>query len=76
MTKQSDQETRIAYSINEYCDAMRISRGTLYNLWKAGRGPRRMKIGCRTIISVEAAAEYQRRCESELAAKEAGDAAA
>jgi hypothetical protein len=65
MTKNSEHgdQVKLGYSINEYCAGVGISRGTLYNLWRRGEGPRRMKIGCRTIISTAAAADYHQRCE-------------
>jgi hypothetical protein len=56
-----------AYSIDEFCAAHGpISRGTLYNMWKAGTGPRFMIVGAgggRRIISFEAAAEWRRQRE-------------
>ena len=36
---------------------------TFYELLAAGRGPRVMKVGKRTLISVEAAAEWRRKME-------------
>jgi predicted DNA-binding transcriptional regulator AlpA len=70
MSKQSQNTgpAKLGYSINEYCAAVGISRGTLYNLWRRGEGPRRMKIGCRTIISTTAAADYHQKCEAEAEA--------
>ncbi len=59
-------KTLRAFSVNQYCEDHNICRATLYNLWRDGRGPRRMKIGHRTMISIEAAEDYRR---------EGGDAA-
>jgi hypothetical protein len=60
-----------AYSIDEFCAAHGpISRGTLYNMWRVGTGPRFMIVGGgngKRIISTEAAAEWRR--EREAAAK-------
>ena len=53
------------YSVPGFCEAHRISRGYLYELWSRGAGPRRMKVGRRTLISGEAAAEWRRRMETE-----------
>ena len=50
-----------AYSPAEFADAHRISRATLYKLWAEGRGPRRVKVGRRTLIPGEAAAEWRQR---------------
>ena len=65
-----------AFSIDEFCRAHRVSRATLYNLWKAGRGPRFIKLAQRRLISVEAAAAWRREMESESAAAETAAAAA
>lgn len=51
------------YSVQEFCQAHDIGRGYLYQLWKEGRGPQRTKIGRRTLIRGEAAAEWRRRME-------------
>jgi predicted DNA-binding transcriptional regulator AlpA len=47
-------------SVNEFCKLHGISRGTLYNLWKAGRGPRFMQLGSIRRIPHDAALEWQR----------------
>jgi hypothetical protein len=54
-----------AQSVDEFCQSHRISRGTFYNLLKDGNGPRVMKVGGRTLISTEAAADWRRRMERE-----------
>jgi hypothetical protein len=38
---------RAAYTIAEFCTAHRISRSKLYQLWAAGRGPRKKKTSTR-----------------------------
>ncbi len=53
------------YSVRAFCEAHDISRGYLYQLWSEGAGPRKMKVGRRTLISREAAAEWRRRMEEE-----------
>jgi len=58
-----------AYSIPQFCDAHHISRAYLYQLWNEGRGPRRTKLGRRTLISGEAAADWRRRMERETVQK-------
>jgi hypothetical protein len=50
---------RCAFTVAEFCDAHRISRSMLYELWNAGRGPRVIKIGVKNIITAEAAAEWR-----------------
>jgi len=56
---------RLALSIPEFCEAHGISEGFFYKLKKQGEGPREMKVGARTLITFESAAEWR-------AAREAG----
>lgn len=51
------------YSVKDFCAAHGITKVTLYKLLKEGIGPRIMKVGTRTLISLEAAAEWRRRME-------------
>ena len=48
---------RLALSILEFCDAHGISEGFYYKLKRQCKGPREMKVGARTLISFESAAE-------------------
>ena len=59
----------MAYSIRQFCEVHSISVDTYFRLQRAGLGPVTMKVGCRTLISVEAAAAWRR--DRELAAREA-----
>lgn len=52
-----------AATVDEFCHAHRISRGTFYNLLKVGQGPAVMKVGTRTLVSCEAAAAWRRLME-------------
>lgn len=52
------------FDVQEFLAFAHISRATLYDLWKEGRGPRQIKIGRRTLISHEAAADWVRQMES------------
>jgi hypothetical protein len=54
---------RAAYTIPEFCVAHRISRSALYELWKLGKGPRRIEEVGRVIITVEGAADWRREME-------------
>ena len=66
---------RLALSILEFCDAHGISEGFYYKLKKQCRGPREMRLGKRTLVTFESAAEWRR--ERELAsAAESGKVAA
>lgn len=53
------------YTVETFCEAHHISRSYLYRLWSEGQGPKRTKLGRRTLISREAAAEWRRRMEAE-----------
>ena len=66
-----------ALSVDEFCQAHRISRGTFYGLLRSGCGPQIMRVGKRTLVAVEAAERWRRDCERRAAeassAKEAHD---
>ncbi len=53
-----------AYGVDEFCAAHGISRAKFYDLLKIGKGPRVMKVGTRTLISREAAADWRREMEA------------
>jgi predicted DNA-binding transcriptional regulator AlpA len=53
-----------AYSVEQFCERHNISRSTFYVLVRAGQGPRTFKIGARTLISREAAADWRRSREN------------
>ena len=59
----------LAFSVDEFCKGHRISRAWFYELVAAGQGPRLMRIGRRTLISVESAAEWRRKMETNQGAK-------
>lgn len=61
--------SRQAYTIDEFCQAYRICRASFYNLIKTGEGPRHFKIGSRTLISTEAAAEWRAKLEANTTAQ-------
>ena len=56
---------RLALSIPEFCEAHGISEGFFYKLKKQGEGPREMKVGARTLITFEFAAEWRRHRENQ-----------
>ncbi|MGE4238690.1 hypothetical protein [Hydrogenophaga sp.] len=58
---------RAAATVPQFCDGHNISRTHFYELIKQGRAPRLMKVGRRTLISSEAAADWRRRMEAETA---------
>lgn len=49
--------TKIAYSIDEAAEALRVSRSTFYDLMTAGK-VRTVKIGARRIIPASALEEF------------------
>ena len=63
-TVKSQDAGRAAYTVNEFCDAHRISRSKLYELWSAGIGPRFIQVGTKKIITNEAAADWRRQSEA------------
>ena len=54
---------RRAFSVDEFCAAHGISRAMFYKLGKKNNAPRIMRVGTRTLISEEAAADWRRRME-------------
>lgn len=63
-TKESTlQPPPVAFSVPSFCQAHSISKSHFYALVRGGLGPRLMRVGSRTLISAEAAAEWRARCE-------------
>ena len=56
--------TKQAHSVDDFCEAHDICRATLYNLWRAGNGPRFMRVGSRRLIPSEAASDWRREMEA------------
>jgi len=52
-----------SFSIREFCKLHDISRSLFYVLREKGEAPRVMKVGRRTLISAEAAAEWRKNME-------------
>ena len=52
-----------SFSIREFCELHAISRSLFYVLREKGEAPRVMKVGRRTLISAEAAAEWRKNME-------------
>ena len=59
------QVPKLGYSVAEFCKAMGISKKLYYELVKAGKGPRSMRLGRRRVISERAMTDWQRERESE-----------
>ncbi len=62
----------LALSIKQFCAAHGICVETYFRMQRAGIGPAVMKVGSRTMISVEAAAAWRRERE-EAARKQRGE---
>lgn len=58
------ENRRRAFTVEEFCEAYRISRAIFYALRQQGKGPRIMNVGRRTPISEEAAREWRSGMES------------
>jgi hypothetical protein len=58
------QGQHAAYTVAEFCQAYRISRSKLYQLWDVGIGPRVLKIGAKILITIDAARDWQRERET------------
>ena len=48
----------VAFEIPEFCEAIRISRSTLWNLRQRGEGPRLTRVGGRILITRKDADEW------------------
>jgi hypothetical protein len=59
----------MAYSIGQFCQAHNISVDTYFRMQRQGFGPATMKVGSRTLISVEAAAAWRRAREQAVRVK-------
>jgi predicted DNA-binding transcriptional regulator AlpA len=51
-------------TIDEWCEAHRLSRSTLYKMWRQGQGPKSYKAGRSRRIGVEADRAWQREAEA------------
>jgi len=58
-----------SYTLAEFCQAERISRSKLYELWKAGKGPRFYLNGVCRIIPHSARVAWQQARMSEAEAQ-------
>lgn len=64
---------KFAFTIEQFCAAHgEISRAFFYKLVSSGRGPRLMKVGSRTLVSEEAAAEWRQDMERQAAEEQGG----
>ncbi len=59
---------RLAWSIPEFCQLCGISEPLYYKLQRLGQGPRKTKLGARTVITREDGQEWLRKRTKEVAA--------
>jgi excisionase family DNA binding protein len=53
-----------AYTVEEFCEALRLSRGTFYNSVRRGKGPRLLRVGRKVLVSTDAMADFVREGEA------------
>ena len=58
-----------AYTVQEFCEAFRLSRATFYNLVRRGEGPRLLRVGRKVLVSTDAISDFIRGGEA-LASQE------
>jgi hypothetical protein len=58
--KDKPEVQRVAYSVDEFCAAHRVTKPTFYALLKEGKAPRIMRVRRRVLITEESAAEWRR----------------
>ena len=61
--RRRSELTKLAYSVTDAAKATGLSRTFIYAEWQAGRGPRKVKAGRRTLITAEALASWLRSLE-------------
>lgn len=64
-TKPYSPQELQSFSVYEFCKAHRISKAMLYKLLKLGLAPKIYKVGSRTLISIEAAANWRSQMEKQ-----------
>lgn len=73
MNLKSVALSKLAYTVPQFCEATCVSKTHLYALIKEDRGPRLMKVGRRTLISAQAAADWCKRMEEETGRQAAAE---
>ncbi len=56
---------QLAFSVEDFCRLNNISRAFFYKIVSQGKGPRLMKVGRRTLVSSESAADWRVQMEKE-----------
>mgnify|MGYP000453944783 CR=1 FL=1 len=58
-----------AFTLAEFCEAYKVSRGRLHELEQVGLAPKTYRIASKPYVSLRAAQEWQKRMESGAAEK-------
>lgn len=65
-TPERKLRMKTCYTVQEFCaDHGGISKVFFYKLLKEGKGPRLMKVGRRTLVTAEAAADWRKQMEND-----------
>jgi predicted DNA-binding transcriptional regulator AlpA len=59
-----DEEQSAVFTVGQFCAWAQVSRSTLYEMWRAGTGPRHLKAGVAVRITREAANQWLRDREA------------
>lgn len=59
--KKAARDASICYTVAEFCEVTSICKATLYELWRRGDGPPRVKLGRRTLIPKAKAVRWLER---------------
>jgi predicted DNA-binding transcriptional regulator AlpA len=70
--QRREEQMRRSYSLDEWCDARRISRAMFYKLDKQGLAPKTHRVGAKRLISDEADAAWLAQAEANSADAGAG----
>lgn len=62
--RNSPPAEKQAFTVDEFAEAFRLSRATVYNMWRDGSGPARMRVRGRVLISRSAAKEWRKNVEA------------
>lgn len=55
-------------TVNEFVSLYRISRASLYRFWSRNKGPKRVQVGKRVLISVRAAEDWIKQLAKQTSA--------
>jgi excisionase family DNA binding protein len=59
---------KLAYTVDETCEALNLSRANLYSIWKRGAGPQFIHVGAKRLITRKAIDTYLASLEAQASA--------